>query len=279
MKILNSLSLCSGIGGLELAAEAFGIKPIAFCDNDSFACKVLNKNWPQTPVFRDIIQLDNLIKKNNKELKNYGIFRGNIDIITAGWPCQSFSFAGKQRGREDSRGLIFDNVLSIAKQLRVPFVIGENVFGAIKSSGGLEFWQREFEKSGYFVSNFLFSAASQGLAHKRERVFIIATNFSYINPNAYSQRRDAVNTELFSRFISKAQTQPSFLQQSGFSRRNYGLPTRLDARRLKAVGNAVSPIQAKPIFKSVRLVFDTYLANQNANQSANVFLQRTQQAA
>lgn len=279
MKILNSLSLCSGIGGLELAGEAYGIKPLAFCDNDSFACKVLNKNWPQTPVFPDIIQLDNLIKKNNKELKSYGIFRGNIDIITAGWPCQSFSFAGKQRGRADKRGLIFDNVLSIARNLRVPCIVGENVSGAIKSPGGLEFWQRELEKSGYFVSNFVFSAKSQGLAHKRERVFIIATNFSYINPNAHCERRDATNTELFSRFISKAQAQPSFLSKSNVPRRTYGVPTQLDARRLKAVGNAVSPLQAKPIFKSVRLVFDTYLANQNANQSANVFLQRTQQAA
>lgn len=275
MKILNSLSLCSGIGGLELAGEAFGIKPLAFCDNDNFACKVLNKNWPQTPVFPDIIQLDNLIKNKNEELKKYGIFEGNIDIITAGWPCQPFSGAGKQRGREDSRGLIFDNVLSIARNLRVPFLVGENVAGSIKSSGGLEFWQRELEKSGYQVSGFLFSAASQGLAHKRERVFIIATNFNYINPNAYCERRDATNTELFSRFISKRHAQPSYLSKSGIPRRNYGVPTKLDARRLKAVGNAVSPLQAKPIFKSVRLVFDTYLAN----QSANVFLQRTQQAA
>lgn len=273
MKILNSLSLCSGIGGLELAGEAFGIKPLAFCDNDKFACKVLNKQWPNVPVFPDIIQLDKLIKNKNKELKNYGIFEENIDIISAGWPCQSFSYAGKKRGREDKRGLIFDNVLSIARNLRVPCIIGENVTGAIKNSGGLEFWQRELEKSGYFVSSFVFSAKSQGLAHKRERVFIIATNFNYIN--AHRVRWDATNSELFPRFISKAQAQPSFLSKSNVPRRNYGVPTGLDARRLKAVGNAVSPLQAKPIFKSVRLVFDTYLEN----QSANVSLQRIQQAA
>lgn len=259
---LHGMSVCSGIGGLELAAEAFGVKTLAFCDKNKFSCKVINKNFPKLPVFKDVIKLDNAIKNNNKEIEKYGIRKGNIDIISAGWPCQSFSVSGRRAGRQDARGLIFDNVLSIAKRLEIPFILGENVSGSVSHEDGLKFWTIQMEKEGYNVSSFVFPASAFGLSHKRTRVFILATRFDYICQPTDSNRKlwNKTESEISRRFennISKCQK--GFLLQSSIPRVNYGIPTKLDAYRLAAIGNSVSPIQAEPIMQAIRLTYDKYV--------------------
>lgn len=87
--MLTMLDLFSGIGGFSLAAEWTGrIRTVAFCEIEPFCQKVLKKHWPDVPIFSDI-----------KELRGEDI--GTVDILTGGFPCQPFSCAGKQRGKEE----------------------------------------------------------------------------------------------------------------------------------------------------------------------------------
>lgn len=84
--MLRALSLFSGIGGLDLAAEMAGIEASAFCEIEPFPVEVLKKRFPGVPIFDDV-----------RKLKR-GDIDGSIDVIHGGFPCQDLSQAGKQRG-------------------------------------------------------------------------------------------------------------------------------------------------------------------------------------
>jgi hypothetical protein len=90
---MKSIELFSGIGGIALAAEWAGIETVAFCERDPFCQKVLNKHWPDIPIFDDVYTL------NRKVLEQQGVIEpnGTIDIISGGFPCQPFSIAGSKK--------------------------------------------------------------------------------------------------------------------------------------------------------------------------------------
>ena len=161
---MNHLDLFSGIGGFSLGLEATQrINTVAFCEIDSFCTKVLNKNWPIIPVYKDIKEL------TYEKLKADGI--GPIDIITGGYPCQPFSQAGRKKGEQDPRHL-WPEYFRLIKECRPTWVIGENVSGHIKL--GLDSVLAALESEGYAVRTFSISAASIGSNHKRERVWVVA---------------------------------------------------------------------------------------------------------
>ena len=161
---MNHLDLFSGIGGFSLGLEATQrINTVAFCEIDSFCTKVLNKNWPTVPVYKDIKEL------TYEKLKADGI--RPIDIITGGYPCQPFSQAGRKKGEEDPRHL-WPEYFRLIKECRPTWVIGENVSGHIKL--GLDSVLADLESEGYAVRTFSISAASIGSNHKRERVWVVA---------------------------------------------------------------------------------------------------------
>ena len=178
---MKHLDLFSGIGGFALGLEATQkIKTVAFCEIDKYCTKVLNKNWPEVPVYKDIKEL------TYDKLKADGI--DSIDIITGGYPCQPFSIAGLKKGVEDPRHL-WPEYFRIIKELRPTWVIGENVSGHIKL--GLDAVQEDLESQGYSLRTFSVSASSIGANHQRERIWTVA----YSQRNYDSQQIKRVNGE------------------------------------------------------------------------------------
>jgi DNA (cytosine-5)-methyltransferase 1 len=160
------LDLFSGIGGFSYAAEKLvgGFRTVAFCEQDQFCQKILNKHWPEVPIIDDV-----------KELAEYADeLRGIVDIVCGGFPCQPVSVAGVQRGDADDRWL-WPEMFRIIQGCKPKWVIGENVTGLVNIAGGLLFEQvqADLENEGYSVQPIVLPAASKNAPHRRDRIWII----------------------------------------------------------------------------------------------------------
>ena len=162
-QVLRHGSLFSGIGGFDLAAEWVGWENIFHCELDPFCRQVLNYYYPKTQSYGDIKETD------------FSSYRGRIDILTGGFPCQPYSTAGKRLGKEDPRHL-WPDMLRAIREIQPLWVVGENVRGLISWNGGLVFHevQSDLEAEGYEVLPFLLPAAGVNAPHRRERIWFIA---------------------------------------------------------------------------------------------------------
>lgn len=160
---MKHISLFSGIGGFDLAAEWMGWENVAHCEWNDFGQKVLKYYWPKAISYNDITKTD------------FSIHRGAIDILTGGFPCQPYSTAGKRLGKEDERHL-WPEMLRAIREIQPIWVVGENVSGIVNWNGGMVFdeVQADLEAAGYEVLPFLLPAAGVNTPHKRERVWFIA---------------------------------------------------------------------------------------------------------
>ena len=160
--MLRMLDLFSGIGGFSYAGEKLvgGYETVAFCEYDKHAQRVLRKHWPDTEIIDDVRELANDADR----------FRGLVDIVVGGYPCQPFSAAGKRRGDKDDRHL-WPEMLRIIQAVRPTWVIGENVAGHI--SMGLDEVLSDLEAEGYQARCFVIPAVAADARHRRDRCWIV----------------------------------------------------------------------------------------------------------
>jgi len=157
------LDLCSGIGGFSLGLERAGMKTVAFCEIEPYPQAVLRKHWPEVPIYDDIKKL------TAARLAADGIT--GVDVVTGGIPCQPFSVAGKQRGKEDNRHL-WPEMLRIVQEFDPTWVIVENVVGFV--SMALDDVCFDLEAASYEVQSFVIPACATDAPQRRDRVWIVA---------------------------------------------------------------------------------------------------------
>ena len=261
------LSLFSGIGGLDLAAEWAGFTTVGQCEFADYQTKILEKHWPDVPRWRDIRTLTKESFYERTGLRT-------VDVISGGFPCQPFSVAGKQKGKGDDRYL-WPEMLRVIRELRPHCVIGENVPGIIKLAAGQV--AKDLERAGYNVVVLNFEAAAVGAWHRRSRVFFVADTGGEglqrcEQHGAPDEAADTRKQEPHGAACECSEAVYNSVRggQRGQHRREQsqefahgcqwaaepdvgrvanGIYNRVD--RLKCLGNAVVPQQAYPIFKSL----------------------------
>ena len=182
---LKVLDLFSGIGGFSLGLERTGhYETVAFCEIDEYCKLILKKHWKGIKIYDDVKE----ITKERLEADGIQV----PEIITGGFPCQSFSVAGKQKGTSDSRYL-WPEMFRIIKIFKSKFVIGENVRGIVNIQDGMVFETvcTDLESEGYEVQPFLIPAAGVGAPHRRDRIWFIATLANTnVNREKWNQPKD-----------------------------------------------------------------------------------------
>ena len=215
---MNHGSLFSGIGGFDLAAEWMGWNNVFHCEWNPFGQKVLKYHFPKSISYHDITKTD------------FSIHRGNIDILTGGFPCRPYSTAGLRKGKEDERHL-FPEMLRAVKEIQPRWIVGENVRGLVSWNEGLVFHEvyDDLEREGYEVQSFLIPAASVGAPHQRYRVWFVA----YTNNKGRGSRFREVQKE--NGEISKWDNNAEFgnsnswnVADSNCHRLQGGIPTNFD---------------------------------------------------
>ena len=282
---LTHLSLFSGIGGLDLAAEMAGFRTVGQCEWADYPTKVLEKHWPDVPRWRDIRTLT-----GGSFFERTGL--QTVDVISGGFPCQPFSVAGKRRGKEDDRYL-WPEMLRVISELRPTWVVGENVAGIVNMA--LDQVYTDLENEGYSVQAFIIPACAVDAPHRRDRCAIIGYGKDVAHAESVRLQRKWPCGEQISRpRPEKAQSErrcdvlydtdnrsralrgnwelsaieetttvgadfggraPEYVTgewwpaEPDVGRVAHGVPSRVD--RLKCLGNAVVPQQFYPIFQAI----------------------------
>ena len=119
------LELFAGAGGLAVGMEKAGLKCFALNEIDKWACQTLRKNRPNWKILEGDIKAFDFSEYHNK-----------VDVVTGGFPCQAFSYAGKKLGLADARGTLFHEFASVVKEVNPPICISENVRGLLSHENG-----------------------------------------------------------------------------------------------------------------------------------------------
>ena len=165
---MNGLALCSGVGGLELGLSLAipGYRCVGYCERDSYAASVIvarmeESTLDQAPIWDDIGSFKG------------ELYRNRVDIVSAGFPCQPFSVAGRRDGTRDERW-IWEDIARIIREVRPRYVFLENVPGLLTDTGGYGTVLASLAQVGFDVEWDVFSAEGVGAPHLRRRVFILA---------------------------------------------------------------------------------------------------------
>lgn len=238
MKVLD---LFSGIGGFSLGLERAGMETVAFCEFDEHARAVLKKHWPNVPIYNDVRELD------GKQ------FRGSVDVVCGGFPCQDVSVAGKGAGFSGERSSLYREMLRVVSECMPRYAIFENVTGLLSGDSGRWFarFLYDLAEIGYDAEWHCISASFIGALHHRDRVWVIAyygkkrgkgrvsESLSWVRPFSWCQ-----DVRRFEDLPDRCDLYPSKLCGSGD-----GVPKRVD--RLARLGNAVVPAIPEAIGRAI----------------------------
>lgn len=164
MDQVTDIELFAGAGGLALGLEQAGIKSLAFVELNHTACNTLRQNRPDWNVIESDI--------HNVDFTSY---RGQVDLVSGGAPCQAFSYAGKRLGFGDTRGTLFAEFARCIRETSPKMFFFENVKGLLYHDHSRTFQtiHHVFEALGYSVQYQILNAAFYGVGQKRERLIVI----------------------------------------------------------------------------------------------------------
>jgi len=177
------IELFAGAGGLAVGLEKAGLKCVALNEIDKYACKTLRTNRPNWNVLEgDIKQFD------------FSEYHNSIDVVTGGFPCQAFSYAGKKLGLTDARGTLFYEFARAVKEINPLICVGENVRGLLSHEHGktLQGMISILDEIGYNVAPFqVLKAINYKVPQKRERLILVGIrkdiNIKFEYPKPYKK--------------------------------------------------------------------------------------------
>lgn len=192
MEKITNIELFAGAGGLALGLEEAGIEGVSFVEFNRAACETLRINRPSW----------NVVEGDVHEVE-FSEFRGQVDLVSGGAPCQAFSYAGKKLGFGDTRGTLFAEFARCVEEVQPKMFLFENVRGLLSHDKGRTFEtiKHVFEELGYSVQHRVLNACFYGVGQKRERVIVIGTRndlagkieFSFPEPESeWTTLRDAL---------------------------------------------------------------------------------------
>lgn len=251
MKKLTHLSLFSGIGGLDFAAEMAGFQTVGQCEWADYPTKVLEKHWPDVPRWRDVRTLT-----GNSFEQRTGLH--TVEVISGGFPCQPHSVIGKRLAENDERHL-WPEFMRVIREIQPKYVVGENVNGILSTIH--ESVCSDLEAQGYEVWTFSIPAYSVGAHHERYRVCIIGISKSksrlQTDPEANPKRthREARTDIVFQPWGSLPGTYWA-VHQPPICGMDDGIPDWMGGyqqykERMQCYGNAVVPQQFYPVFLAI----------------------------
>jgi DNA (cytosine-5)-methyltransferase 1 len=182
---MKAISLFSGMGGDTLGMHNAGVEVVAFSEKDSVSISTHQENFKACRLLKSACDAPDISKIEDIVFDEY---RGKVDIVFAGFPCQSFSSAGK-RMENDPRSDLFRQFVRVTSVVQPLYVIGENVKGLLSKRDGSRMYidviVEEFEKIGYSVCYKVLKLDEYGVPQNRQRVFIVGvrtyrfTNFDF----------------------------------------------------------------------------------------------------
>lgn len=189
--MVKTIELFAGAGGLALGIEKAGFETTGLVELNKDACDTLLLNRPEWNVIRE--DISKISKLNLEQL--FSIKKGELDLLSGGAPCQSFSYAGKRLGLEDARGTLFYHYAVFLQKLQPKMFLFENVKGLLTHDKGRTYDTilDIFEQSGYVIYHKVLNAWDYGVAQKRERLITVGVrkdlkekiNFVFPEPHKY----------------------------------------------------------------------------------------------
>lgn len=171
---MRYLSVCSGIEAASVAWKGLGWTPVAFSEVEPFPCTVLTTRFPDVPNVGDMTQIDG--RK----------FRGTVDLLVGGTPCQGFSVAGKRGGLSDIRSGLAMHFVRLVSEIKPGWIVWENVPGAFSTASGRDFgaFVRALDECGYHLAWRVLDAQYFGVPQRRRRIFLLGHSADWQHPAA-----------------------------------------------------------------------------------------------